>query len=134
MYNYASFEDGIKQNGWEDMQFVSVSDGEVIGYMSASINRMCHYVNSLALINFSNENIVFSKDMAHFFKDLFEKFMFNKINWKVCVGNPAEKLYDKVIKDPGGRVVGIFKNDVKLWDNQMYDVKHYEILKEEFKY
>jgi RimJ/RimL family protein N-acetyltransferase len=68
-----------------------------------------------------------------FITDLFNKNGFNKINFCVAIGNPAEKMYDKIVRKYGGKIVGIFKNDVRLWDGKIYDTKHYEILKEEFK-
>ena len=49
----------------------------------------------------------------------------------VCVvGNPAERLYDKVIEKYHGRVVGVKKQEALLQDGQFYDLKLYEIVKE----
>jgi hypothetical protein len=50
----------------------------------------------------------------------------------VVVGNPAERLYDRVINKYGGRIVGIKEKSTKLIDGLYYDVKLYEIFKEDF--
>jgi hypothetical protein len=136
------YEKDIKSNSWDSLQFVSFDNGFIIGYMSAAIDRPTYSISSLRLINFTDgnslflekDNIIFSLDMKQFFVDLFSKFNFNKINWRVAIGNPAEQIYDKLIQKHGGRVVGVFKDDVKLWDGKLYDVKHYEIMREEFRY
>ena len=41
-------------------------------------------------------------------------------------------MYDKYIEKYGGRIVGIFKEDVRLYDGEYYDHKYYEIFREEF--
>lgn len=54
------------------------------------------------------------------------------MNFIVVVGNPIEKSYDKMIKKYGGRIVGTYKEDVKLIDGEYYDKKLYEILASEY--
>ena len=66
------------------------------------------------------------------FKDIFDKFRFHKINFFVILGNPTEKHYDKIVEKCGGRVVGIYKQDVKLIDNRLYDIKVYEITRTDY--
>jgi hypothetical protein len=127
----------LEKNTWTKMQFVSVSQtaGNLIGLLEAEINRPANAVVAMRLVNFTGKpNIIFSKDIKQFFCDLFNKFNFNKIVWYVIVGNPAEKIYDKLICDHGGRVVGVYKEQCRLWDNKLYDFKAYEILKKEFTY
>lgn len=55
-----------------------------------------------------------------------------KITFSVVIGNPTEKFYDKMINRYGGRVIGIFKKDTILPDNKLYDLKFYEIFKEDY--
>lgn len=43
-----------------------------------------------------------------------------------------EKGYDRWVKRFGGRVVGTFSKRVKLYDNQLYDEKFYEIMREDY--
>jgi hypothetical protein len=123
----------IYQNSGDMLQFVSVNNqGEVIGYFGAKINREIDAAQELAIVNFREINYTFSADLRDFFISLFEKFGVQKATWWAIVGNPAETLYDKVIKAHGGRIVGTFKNDAKLFDGKLYDVKWYEIQKENF--
>jgi hypothetical protein len=54
------------------------------------------------------------------------------MKFNVVIGSPNEKIYDRLIKLYNGRIVGVFKKDVRLMDNKLYDVKHYEIFKDDF--
>ncbi|MDP4224848.1 MAG: GNAT family protein [Bacteroidota bacterium] len=132
---YCDYEISIEKSSWNTIQLVSIDDNNnLIGYFSASINRQTYNISALGAINFCPKpNLIFCKDMKQFFTDLFIKFNFNKISWRVVVGNPAEEIYDRLIQAYGGRIVGTFKNEIKLWDGNLYDEKHYEILKDEFR-
>ena len=48
------------------------------------------------------------------------------------MGNPIEKMYDKYINKYGGRIIGINKQSTKLQDENYYDVKYYEIFREDY--
>ena len=122
----------IDENTWDRHQFVSVLNGNIIGYIEYSISREEHYVRSLAIINFTENKAVFGKDLAQALKDIFEKYKFRKLNFSVIVGNPIENSYDKMIKRYGGRIVGTYKDNVKLIDGNYYDEKIYEILASEY--
>ena len=138
---YKFFENGTYYNDftvddttWNRHQFVSLdSDGDVIGYIGYDINRQANYAHSLAIINFTNDvKTVFAKDLLQVLKDIFEKFAFNKLSFMVVVGNPIESSYDKIVLQHGGRIVGIHKQDTKLMDGKLYDIKQYEILRENY--
>ena len=49
----------------------------------------------------------------------------------MVIGNPVESQYDRMVKKYNGRIVGIKRNEVMINGN-LYDLKLYEILKEEF--
>ncbi len=120
----------VYQNSGDMLQFVSLDNqGDVIGYFGARINRETDTAQDLVMINFREPNNTFALDFRDFFLSLFEKFGAKRVVWWVIVGNPAEALYDKAAKRHGGRVVGTFKNDTKLFDGQLYDVKWYELFK-----
>lgn len=122
----------IDENTWDKMQFASVnSDGEVIGYLSYSIDRECRFVSGPSIINFTN-NPVFGIDVMQMVKDIFEKYNFQKIDFFVIIGNPIERQYDRLIRKYGGRIVGIHKRHVMLPDGKLYDEKMYEILREDY--
>lgn len=122
----------IDDSTWCKHQFVSVVNNEVIGYIEYGISRVEHNVTSINIINFSDNKITFGKDLMRALKDIFEVYKFQKINFSVIIGNPIEKSYDRMVMKYGGRIVGMYKNDVKLIDGLYYDRKIYEILASEY--
>ena len=126
----------LPNNTWDKHCFVSVLGTTILGYISYAIKRMDNYVSSVNIIHFGGKNskggIVFGRDVITAMKDVFEKYGFGKICFCVVIGNPIEKTYDKLIKRYGGRVVGVFKKDTRMIDGKLYDVKHYEIMAEEY--
>ncbi len=122
----------IDTDTWNKHQFVSVKNGEVIGYIAYNISRSDNSVHSLSIMNFSDNKAAFGMDLGRALKDIFERYKFRKLNFTVVIGNPIEKSYDKMIKKYGGRIVGTYKADVKLIDGEYYDKKSYEILADEY--
>lgn len=131
--NPYNFQFDVSENTYEQNQFVSVNkNGKVIGYISYKLDRMANAVIELGVINFSDDKITFGKDLAQAIREIFLKFHFNKINFSVVVGNPIEKQYNKLIEKYGGRIVGIYYDDVKLFDGKLYDRQLYELLRKDF--
>ena len=122
----------IKNETWEEHQFVSILDDEIIGYICYEVNRTSNYCMGLGIINFTDNKIVFGRDLGQALTDIFEKFKFNKLKFSVVIGNPIEKSYDRMIQRYGGRIVGIFRQETRLIDGNLYDVKQYEILRSEY--
>lgn len=122
-------------DSWNKLQFVSIDKNDnVIGYLTAYLERSMDKVTGIAAINFKDVNVTFSKDFYKFLTDLFDIHKFNKIEWQVVIGNPAEKMYDKIINKYGGRVVGIEHESTKFDDGKYYDVKEYEILRRDYEH
>lgn len=129
------FEDlEIHNSTLANHQFVSVRDGEVIGYIGYGIDRLNgDVVYGLNIANFEDTpSITFSVDLGRALKDIFEKFSFRKLRFSVIVGNPIEKSYDKMCKKYGGNIVGIEKENVRLMDGNYYDEKFYSILRTDY--
>jgi RimJ/RimL family protein N-acetyltransferase len=123
----------LKENNWDSHDFVSINkDGEIIGLISYGIDRPSNFVDSLCIINFTDDKITFGRDIGIVLVNIFEKFNYRKIEFSVIAGNPIEKSYDKLIHKYGGRIVGIYKDHVKLMDNKYYDEKMYEIFREDY--
>lgn len=134
-YNCSSYWEipKIDESTWNNIQLVSVDKNDnVIGYLTANIDRECNYINGLGIASFNGLNITFSKDLYQFLIDLFLKYGFNKISFKVVLGNPAEKMYDKYIKKYGGRIIRVRLRHNRLQDGNFYDEKLYEIFKDDF--
>lgn len=129
---YAEFQ--IDENTWDYHQFVSLdSNGNIIGYIGYRIDRTADMVDNLSIINFNEDNkVIFGTDINTIVRDIFEKFHFRKLNFKVVVGNPIEVSYDRLIKKYNGKVVGIQEKHVRLYDGQYYDMRLYEILIENY--
>ena len=116
---------------WIWIKRVSVdSNDKVLGYLTAEVCRFTDDVVSLCFMNFNlgTISITFVRDMERFLMSLLD--IYRKVSFSVVVGNPAERLYDKVIEKYHGRIVGVKKQDVRLIDGKYYDLKLYEILKE----
>lgn len=134
-YNFDSYYDEYKPaiDTWNKLEFVSIHDGQIVGYISYSIDRASNNCYELCVINFTDNCVTFGVDLYKAIKDIFYKYNFSKLKWSVAIGNPAEKSYDKLVSKLGGRVVGTYKEDIKLWDGSVVDTKIYEVLKRELK-
>lgn len=131
--NFWYYTKEASKDSWNNIEFVSVDKNDnVIGYLGAGILRSADKVSNLAIMNFYDINATFSRDLYQFLNDLFTKFNFRKIEFFVVIGNPAEKMYDKYIKKYGGRITGIKRESTKLQDNKYYDIKEYEIFREDY--
>lgn len=132
--SYFDYSIDLAPNNWDCIQMVSVDKGEnVLGYFKSTVDRSSMSITSVCAINFTEKvNMVFSKDFYCFLKDLFVKFAFFKISWTVLVGNPAERIYDKMVKKYNGRIVGTRKQDALLYTGERCDVKLYELFREDF--
>ncbi len=114
------------------IQMVSVDkNDEVVGYFSACVYREANTVTSIGAINFFSVNYTFSKDLFAFLENLFIVWGFDKIEWRVVVGNPAEKMYDKIVEKYNGRIVGVSRRAVKIHGG-MYDEKLYEVFRDDY--
>ena len=112
----------------DKLQFVSVdAEDNVAGCFGCRINRETDTAYDLEIANFGDRKRVFTVDLAEWFLSLHKTFGIKRVVWWVIVGNPSEKFYDRFVKFCGGRIVGIFKNDTRLRDGRLYDVKWYEI-------
>lgn len=124
---------GLKDDTWDALQCVSVdATGLVHGFLQADFRRPANYVNSLSVLHFGLHPFPFVRDFREFLSRLFTQFSMQKVNWSVNVGNPAQAMYERVVRKYGGRVVGTFRRDSRLWDGTLVDNVFYEILQEEF--
>lgn len=134
-WNCASYhaDQKINEDTWSKNQFVSVDkNGGVIGFIGYDVDRETCYANSLSIINFSEDIITFGIDLKTAIDDIFTKYNFGKLSFSVVVGNPIEKSYDKMCSKYGGRILGIKEKHCKLVDGNFYDLKLYEIMRENY--
>lgn len=123
----------IDDGSWKTIQMVSVDkDDNILGYLSATCDRTANKISSVGAINFGGLSLRFSKDFYEFLSSLFDKFGFRKIEWYVIAGNPAEKMYDKIVKKYGGKIVGVQRESTVVFDGTIRDVKEYELFKRDY--
>lgn len=123
----------LADNSWDNIQMVSIGASEkILGFFSANIDRQANKVQNVGAINFGDLNIAFSKDFYQFLTELFTKHHFRKVEWRVVVGNPAERMYDKIIDKYGGRIIGIRSATTITADGVLRDEKEYELFREDF--
>ena len=134
--SYRRFTPYIQDNDWSAIQRVSVDkDGNVIGYMSAEIDRESKVVNRFGLLNFTKQiNVIFAQDLIKFIRELRDRYDASKFEFMAFVGGPAEKMYRKFIKRHGGNIVGTFKKTAKLTDGKYYDATMFEIMREDMNF
>ena len=116
------------------IQMVSLNEKrEVTGYLATKINRMTQTAYDYEVMSFTpGRNRDLTPDMAEFDLFLFNELGVNRLVWSMVVDNPIEPFYDRLVDTCGVRIVGTFKNDVMLPDGKLYDLKFYELLKEDF--
>lgn len=134
-YSGGSYRDAYEsiKSTWSCHEFVSITnEGKVLGYIKYNICRDSLACRGLQIINFSNSKATFGKDVMRCLDELFTKFQFRKLSYCVYVGNPIEKTYDKLTTKYGGRIVGTKVKDDRLLDGNYYDLKLYEIFREDY--
>ncbi len=115
------------------LQYVSLGVyGNVLGLFECNLNRETMTAYEITAIRFTPEyEPEFAADMYRFVVDvIFQQYGMQRVIYNVIKGNKAEKLYDRIIERYGGRIVGTFTNEVRLFDGKLYDVKYYEMLRE----
>ena len=134
-YTSESYYDAYEstKTTWMKHEFVSLdSNGNVIGYIKYNIDRDTLNAHSLQIINFSDNIATFGIDTMKCLEDIFVKFQFNKLSYCVVVGNSIEKTYDRLTAKYGGVIVGTKRRHCKQMDGNFYDMKMYEILRDDF--
>jgi len=134
MHNYPYREDfELPKNTVDQNCFVSIWKDQIIGYIEYQIGRYENKVYGFYAVHFGKEHpYIFGKDLITSVRDIFEKYGLNKVNFAVVIGNPVEKTYDKLINKYGGRLLGIWKQECRLIDGKLYDMKDYELLADEY--
>ena len=110
------------------LQYVSVDNNNIVGYVSAGINLEDQTVMDLSLAKFTDKPcMTFYRDVLCFLSYLFECFYCYRIRFGVIVDSKHEKMYERFVRENGGRVVGTRKKSEVLPDGKYYDLKIYEI-------
>ena len=129
LYQSPSPNDG----DWNGRRFVSLDkDGNLLGLITYSIDREYEIVSNFGAINFTENKVVFGRDLIQVIDDIFCKFNIRKIEFFVIKGNPIERSYDRLIAQYGGKIIGTRRQHCKLMDGNYYDDKLYELFREDY--
>jgi hypothetical protein len=127
--SWVHYEISVDNSDWDKTQYVSVDKKDNIkAYFSASHDRSNNKVSNISAMIFDEKSIIAKKDLHTFLYNIYNNPLVRKIEWYVVCGNPAENMYDKIISNIGGNVVGIHKKSVMLRDGKYYDKKYYELM------
>lgn len=140
--NYRHYMHGIRRyfipiepDDSNKLQYVSLGVyGNLLGLFECCLNRDTMTASEVTAIRFTpGYDPEFAADMYRFVVDvIYQQYGMNRVIFNVIIGNKAEKLYDRICERYGGRIVGTFTNEVRLFDGKLYDVKYYEMLREQF--
>jgi len=130
--SYASSFELDSSSDWNTISVVSTTGNKVNALFSADVNRDSNIIAGFQIVAIRygevTPNISTSvKDCFEFIDFLLNVKKFRKICFACYVGNPAETIYDRIIKKYNGRIVGTQLQHNKLYDGKYYDLKLYEI-------
>ncbi len=114
----------IKNTDYRKDEWVSVVDGQVIGYLCALIDKSTRSVADISVASFI-KHPQYGYDFVAFIKYIRRHYRF--VRWAAIDGHPNQKAYETIIRRYGGRIVGVFKKKIRLHDGKLYDEKWYEI-------
>lgn len=124
----------LDQDDSRKLQYVSVGAyGNVLGLFECNLNRDTMTAYNVTAMRFTpTYEPEFAADMYRFVVDLlFKQYGINRVVFNVIVGNPVERLYDRICEKFGGRIIGTFTQEARLQDGGLYDVKYYEMLRDD---
>lgn len=114
-------------------QLISIDNyGNILGYISYDFDLLVKSAHSFGLINFGSKSPTFSRDMLQVVDDIFMKYNFNKMNYRVVSGNPIEGAYRRLCEQCNGRIAAVFKDDVWISDNTIHDCIDFEIMRSDY--
>lgn len=118
---------------WQKRAFAVLSNsGELLGYISYSVDNELGVAQWFGAVNFSNNKLEFGRALQQVITDCFLKFGMEVVEWCVICGNPIERSYDRMCRRLGGRIIGIRHHRAKNLAGDICDDKMYEILREDF--
>lgn len=125
---HADYDVKTDTTSWNMLEFVSVSDtGVLLGYFHAGISRAEPKVSSLSVMRLTGErSFTFSRDFYSFCDKIFHDPQFIKVQWTAFTDTENERMYDRLYKKYGARIVGIKKKDIRDLNGNLRNVKIYE--------
>lgn len=113
------------------MQLVEVIDDEIIAYFEAFIDLKNLKVTELLTINISKKRELSQRSFYNVIKKIFD-MNFVKIRVSTIEGSRSQMTMETAVRLIAFRYVGLFINEIKDEHGNFYNVKVYELLKEDF--
>lgn len=116
----------VSESSWSKIQLVSVHNGKVMGYFSATIDRFTQSIDQIAMVKFcEGHELEMAADIAEIFGWL--KRHFRHIRWTTSKGSTTEAFYHRVVKDQGGYVIGVIPEANLLRDGRIVDSVYFTV-------
>ena len=120
LQGYFNFKTGLSDDTWGSLQLISVYDGQIKGFLAATIDRDTLNINNLNAVKFCDgHDEEFAADMARVFKFCLKHF--RAIHWTCASGSPTEVIYGKIAKNFGGTAINANPNFYRLRDGRFAD-------------
>lgn len=101
-------------------------NGEVDGYFSYHYNEIAKSLSQFGLISFMGNGGALMLDCIRHIDKLISEGL-HRMEWWAVVGNPACKIYERLIERYGGSVAG-YMHDCNYFNGKYHDAVMYEIL------
>lgn len=116
------------EDTYENHSFVSINDkGEVIGAISYRLDRAARRAYNFGAISFDRGNLTFTKDLLKAIEDIFFRYGMSSLDFMAFTDNPITPTYTKLVEKYGGRIVGVYYNNIMLQDGKLHNTILYEM-------
>lgn len=122
-----------RELGQIKIEFISKTGNRINGYFSYIYDESTRTAKSFELLGFSKDsgvNYILIRDFALMLKCLYDSSDYWRIECEIIQGSPSQKILEKLVQTGAFRIVGEKKNNVKLFDDKLYNTIIYECLKE----
>ena len=121
-------------NTWQHENFVVISNNQILAYFESFWSKPLDIITSFRIIFFEKKKTLYIvKAIFEYFEHVFINRGCKALNWIVAEKNfHAHRIYDKLIRDYFGHVVGKRHNGQMAYNGEVSDVILYEVTQEEY--
>ncbi|WP_461811349.1 hypothetical protein [Faecalimonas sp.] len=99
------------------LEYLSIEEGIIIGYLSATIDLANERVINISLLSFKFKK-EFRNDLMFFINSIYK--LYDNFEFRVCDGSPAFKMDEKLFKKFEFEKFGPLRSTIKI-DNKYYN-------------
>lgn len=108
-------------------QFASIDEnGDLIGFIGFRVDLYAHSVYNFGLLSFDKGNLILARDLDTILHELLRNPTVHRLEWRVVVGNPVEKTYERFCKKHNGNVATLHKICRDMM-GEYHDLKIFEV-------